>query len=242
MKESIENIATKLRTEYQEELNLRPGGKKRKFSPKFKDTLFAEAEQNRISVYQLAIAMGISHSTVFNWQRALRGTPISGKYKSKSNLFKKIEIETEASVNSSQTPYRGKSRSSNCRFIIGPNGGIVEASMIPSLSHRQVWVYMNSVDMRMGYDRLYGLARSFHSAPRNGDIFLFVSSDRKKAKALFWSRNGLMILMKRLELGSFAKIFSRGRMTPSELDLFFEGSHQVEKNLSVEDLTDRFLD
>jgi hypothetical protein len=114
--------------------------------------------------------------------------------------------------------------------------------MIPSLGNRQVWVYMNSVDMRMGYDGLYGLARAFHSAPRNGDIFLFVSSDRKKAKALFWSKNGFMILMKRLEAGTFAKIFSRGKISSSELDLFFEGSHQVEKPLSVEDMTDHFLD
>ncbi len=101
---------------------------------------------------------------------------------------------------------------------------------------------MNSVDMRMGYDGLYGLARAFHSSPRNGDVFLFVSSDRKKAKALFWARNGLMIVMKRLESGTFAKIFSRGKITPSELNLFFEGSHQVERNLSVKDMTDHFLD
>jgi hypothetical protein len=101
---------------------------------------------------------------------------------------------------------------------------------------------MKAVDMRMGYDGLYGLARSFHSSPRNGDIFLFLSADRKKAKALFWSQNGLMILMKRLELGTFAKIFSRGTISSSELDLFFEGSHQVEKKLSVNDMTDQFLD
>jgi hypothetical protein len=48
--------------------------------------------------------------------------------------------------------------------------------------------------------------------------------------------------MKRLEVGTFAKVFSRGKMTQSELNLFFEGSHQVEKNLSIEDMTDRFLD
>ena len=114
--------------------------------------------------------------------------------------------------------------------------------MIASLTHTQVWVYMNPVDLRMSYNGLYGLARAFHSSPRNGDIFLFISSDRKKAKALFWSKNGFMILMKRLESGTFAKIFSRGKMTSNELNLFFEGSHQVEKNLSVKDMTDHFLD
>lgn len=114
--------------------------------------------------------------------------------------------------------------------------------MIPSLANRQVWVYMNSIDLRKSYDGLYGIARAFHSSPRNGDVFLFVSSDRKKAKALFWHLNGFMILMKRLEAGTFAKIFSRGKITSSELNLFFEGSHHVEKSLSIPDLTDRFRD
>jgi hypothetical protein len=110
------------------------------------------------------------------------------------------------------------------------------------MTNRQVWVYMQPTDMRRSYDCLYGLARAFHSSPRNGDIFLFLSNDRKKAKALYWDRNGFVILMKRLEVGTFAKIFSRGRMTQSELNLFFEGSHKVVNNLSTEDMTDRFLD
>jgi transposase len=113
--------------------------------------------------------------------------------------------------------------------------------MLP-ITSGQVWVYMSPVDMRMGYDGLYGLARGFHSSPRNGDIFLFVSSDRKKAKALFWSKNGFIIFMKRLEVGTFAKIFSRGKISSNELSLFFEGAHQVEKKLSPDDMTDRFLD
>jgi hypothetical protein len=114
--------------------------------------------------------------------------------------------------------------------------------MIPALANRQVWVYIQAIDMRKSYDGLYGLARAFHSSPRNGDVFLFVSADRKKAKALFWHLNGFTILMKRLEAGTFAKIFSRGKISSSELNLFFEGSHLVEKNLSVEDMTSRFLD
>lgn len=114
--------------------------------------------------------------------------------------------------------------------------------MISALANKQVWVFINPIDMRKSYDGLYGIVRSFHSTPRNGDIFLFVSADRKKAKALFWHLNGFMILMKRLEAGTFAKIFSRGKISSSELNLFFEGSHVVEKNLSVEDMTNRFLD
>lgn len=57
--------------------------------------------------------------------------------------------------------------------------------MIPSLANRHVWVYMDPIHMRKVCDGHYGIARGCHSSPRNGDVFLFDSSDRKKAKALF---------------------------------------------------------
>jgi transposase len=65
----------------------------------------------------------------------------------------------------------------------------------------------------------------------SGDIFLFVSKDRKKAKALAWDGSGLSILQKRLEEGKFADVFSRGKISMSELALFFEGSQAVRKKL-----------
>ena len=74
----------------------------------------------------------------------------------------------------------------------------------------KVWVYMQPVDMRRSYDSLYGLVKSFNSAPLSGDLFVFLSSDKKKTKVLLWHKNGLMIIMKRLEEGSFANILSRG--------------------------------
>jgi transposase len=114
--------------------------------------------------------------------------------------------------------------------------------MIPiPLLNRKVWVYMQSVDMRCGYDSLYGLVKKFNSAPLSGDLFVFLSSDRKKTKVLLWDKNGLMIIMKRLEKGCFAKILSRGSMSTSELMLFLDGSSSVNVNLSPKDLTDRFI-
>jgi hypothetical protein len=47
----------------------------------------------------------------------------------------------------------------------------------------EVWVFMQAIDARKSYDSLYGLVKSFHSNPLSGDIFLFISKDRKKAKA-----------------------------------------------------------
>jgi transposase len=105
---------------------------------------------------------------------------------------------------------------------------------------RQVWVFMQPTDMRKQFDSLYGLVKGFHTAPLSGDLFLFVSKDRKKAKALFWDGTGLVIYSKRIERGKFADIFSRGRMTMSEVSLFFEGSSSVKNRLSPRDETHRY--
>ncbi len=93
--------------------------------------------------------------------------------------------------------------------------------MLMSLGlQKQVWVYMQPTDMRKQFDSLHGLVRSFHSHPLNGDVFLFLSKDRKKAKALYWDGNGLVLVAKRLEQGCFAAIFHQGTMSLSELALF----------------------
>lgn len=93
--------------------------------------------------------------------------------------------------------------------------------------------------MRKSYDGLSCLARKDHDL-LSGEVFLFVSKDRKRAKALFWDGTGLNIWMKRLERGRLADILSRSQMSVSELKLFFEGSLSVVKRLSPEDITDRF--
>jgi hypothetical protein len=46
--------------------------------------------------------------------------------------------------------------------------------------------------------------------------------------------------MKRLEQGRFADIFTRKEVSFNELKLFFEGSREVVKRLSPEDLSDKF--
>lgn len=104
----------------------------------------------------------------------------------------------------------------------------------------RVFVYGDPVDMRKSYDGLYGLVRR-SGDPLSGDIYLFVSRDRTRAKALFWDGNGLNIWMKRLERGQFADVFKRDEMSVSELQLFFEGSPQVRQKLSAEELTRRFV-
>jgi len=109
-----------------------------------------------------------------------------------------------------------------------------------NLGRTKVLVYEYPIDMRKSFDGLYGLVLGSGKNPVSGDTFLFVSKDRKRAKALFWDGNGLNIWMKRMEDGRFADVFLRTEMTSRELSLFFEGSDSVTKRLSPEDRTLRY--
>ena len=96
-------------------------------------------------------------------------------------------------------------------------------------SKTEVWVYMEPIDARKSYDSLYGLVKKLHSNPLSGDIFLFVSKDRKKAKALTWTGKALAIFQMRLEEGKFSDVFSLGRITTNELALFFDGAKLIKQ-------------
>jgi transposase len=110
--------------------------------------------------------------------------------------------------------------------------------MLTSL-RRMVFVYSRPVDMRKSYDGLYGLVRELD--PLSGNVFLFVSRDLKRAKALFWDGSGLNVWMKRMEQGRFANIWLRDRLTASELKIFFEGSKVVVREISPEDRSHKYL-
>jgi len=103
----------------------------------------------------------------------------------------------------------------------------------------QVYVFSTPTDMRKSYNGLHGLVRDEFDV-LSGALFLFISHDRKRAKCLFWDGTGLNIFMKRLEQGRFADIFTRKEVSFNELKLFFEGSREVVKRLSPEDLSDKF--
>ena len=92
----------------------------------------------------------------------------------------------------------------------------------------RVFAYPAAVDLRKGYDGLYGLVQTgLKHDPMSGDLFLFVSASRKLCKVLLWDGTGLCIFQKRLERGCFAKLWRDDgqvvRLTQSELALFIEG-------------------
>jgi transposase len=93
-----------------------------------------------------------------------------------------------------------------------------------------VYAYAQPVDMRRGFDGLSALVTAgLHRDPLNGDVYIFVSRDRVRAKVLHWDGTGLCLYAKRLERGRFATLWRDAgeapiTLTVSELDLFLDGS------------------
>lgn len=102
-------------------------------------------------------------------------------------------------------------------------------------STRQVTVYAFGapVDLRKGFDGLSALVtQGLKRDPLSGDLFVFVSRTRKRAKVLLWDGTGLCIYAKRLEQGRFACLWRDAgkamlKLTLNELQLFLEGSALV---------------
>jgi transposase len=96
----------------------------------------------------------------------------------------------------------------------------------------RVYAYPQAVDLRKGYDGLFGLVKQgLGHDPLSGDVFLFVNQRRKGCKVLLWDGTGLCIFQKRLERGCFAAPWRDNgqvvRMTATELALFIEGCVQI---------------
>ena len=107
--------------------------------------------------------------------------------------------------------------------------------MIGSTRRVAVHAFTAPVDMRKSFDALSALVTQKMGADLlSGDVFLFVSRNRKRAKALLWDGTGLCLYAKRLEKGRFAALWGTAdgapvRLTVSELALFLEGSELAGK-------------
>ncbi len=68
----------------------------------------------------------------------------------------------------------------------------------------RVFAFPAPVDLRKGYNGLYGLVQTgLTRDPLSGELFLFVNQSRKLCKVLLWDGTGLCIFQKRLEKGTF---------------------------------------
>ena len=92
----------------------------------------------------------------------------------------------------------------------------------------KIYIGVDAVDMRKGFDGLYGLVRDHLGAdPLSGHLFLFTNRSRTRMKALVWDGSGLWVCAKRLEKGRFhwptadnARSIS---MRPEELAMLING-------------------
>jgi len=103
--------------------------------------------------------------------------------------------------------------------------------MIPQITGAvRIFVCTKPADMRKGFDGLSGMVREFIGQdPLSGHLFLFFNKRRDRAKILFWDRDGLLVVYKRLEAGSFQIL------DPASRSQDVSGTAGLE--LSVTDLT-----
>ena len=91
----------------------------------------------------------------------------------------------------------------------------------------KVFVCTRPTDMRKSFDGLVGLVKEFHSKdPLSGHLFAFANRRDDCLKLLWWDRDGLAILYKRLEEGRFRFAAGEGgklAMNGSDLHLVLQG-------------------
>ena len=68
----------------------------------------------------------------------------------------------------------------------------------------KIYIAVEGVDMRKGFDGLFGLVRDrLGQDPLSGHLFLFANRARSRLKVLVWDGSGLWVCAKRLEKGRF---------------------------------------
>lgn len=67
----------------------------------------------------------------------------------------------------------------------------------------RVFVAVEPLDMRGSFDSLAGAVRRLGLDPVSGHLYLFLSRNRRIAKAIWFDGSGWCVLAKRLEAGSF---------------------------------------
>ena len=68
----------------------------------------------------------------------------------------------------------------------------------------KIYIAVEAIDMRKGFEGLHGLVRDhLKQDPLSGQVFVFLNRRRNRIKLLVWDRTGYLIVYKRLEIGTF---------------------------------------
>ncbi len=92
----------------------------------------------------------------------------------------------------------------------------------------KIYIAVEGVDMRKGFDGLFGLVRDrLGQDPLSGHLFLFSNRSRSRLKVLVWDGSGLWVCAKRLEKGRFRWPTAQGEhslvMRSGELTMLING-------------------
>ena len=71
-------------------------------------------------------------------------------------------------------------------------------------SDHRYFLSFGAIDMRNGIEGLSNIIRNrLQCNPLSGDVFIFISRNRRIVKLLHWERGGFVLYQKRLEEGTF---------------------------------------
>ncbi len=91
----------------------------------------------------------------------------------------------------------------------------------------RIFVAINAVDMRKGFNGLYGCVEGIlQQDPLSGHLFVFTNRTRNRVRILFWDGSGLWVCAKRLEKGTFHWPEGEGEsvcLRPEDLQMLLHG-------------------
>lgn len=96
-------------------------------------------------------------------------------------------------------------------------------------SDLRVFVYSEVIDMRAGFGKLQALvAEKMEQNLFEGNVFLFLGKNRRRAKLLLFDGTGLTLVIKRLDQGSFMGVsdfFETKEITQTDLERVLDGAN-----------------
>lgn len=99
---------------------------------------------------------------------------------------------------------------------------------------QRVWVACYAVDFRKGIDALMAESYQIGVDPFGGDMVIFISKDKHRAKILYCNSFYAQITYRRLHKGGYKIPFfnekSCRQMDMAEMHLFLEGHHYIIQN------------
>lgn len=85
---------------------------------------------------------------------------------------------------------------------------------------RRMFIATVPTDLRRSYDGLGAMVEGFRDGgAMSGDVFVFFNKRRTQVRMLFWDGSGYCIFMKRLEAGTFRRVFSERLESHVEIEM-----------------------